>query len=156
MTSAGAIYGMQRLQDSQLAYKRTATPAYLRYKKFADIGGNLFAQLGFSIRPDPTTNATGTKDVLIDPPPTMSTLPLKNIGIPGGKLRYGAKSIMISSTFVDAQAALLGFDDPKLVFNQCLGIFNEKMLYSIEDIQHEMFGGAILNWILVCNANELR
>ncbi len=86
----------------------------------------------------------------------MSTLPLRNIGIAGGKLRFGAKCILISSTFVDAQAALLQFTDPKQVFNQCIGIVNENMLYSVEDMQHEMVGGRIINWILICNANELR
>lgn len=156
MTSAGAIYGLRRLQDLQLNYKRTTTPAYLRYRAFGDIGNRQFAQLGFTIRPDPNVNPVGTTDVPIVPAPTMATMPLRNIGIVGGKLRFGAKSIMISSTFVDAEAARLQFTDPKQVFNQCLGIVNENMLYSIEDMQHEMVGGRIINWMLVCNANEIR
>ncbi len=154
LDSPGAVYGLRRLQDLQLGYKRTATPAYLRYRNFTSIGNQQFAQLGFTIRP--TADPVGTNDVLIDPPPTMSTLPLKNIGIAGGKLRFGAKCILISSTFVDKQARQLSLADPKLVFNQCLGIVNENMLYSIEDMQHEMVGSAIINWVLICNANEIR
>lgn len=153
--STGPMFGvgMQMLQDSQLRWKNTTTPVYLRLKNFEPPTGQQWAMLGFSISP---SGSVGTTDVLIDPPPTMNTMSLHNIGILAGKLRFGAKSFLISSTFVNAQQAALGLTDPKLVFTLCVGLVNENMLYSIEDIQHETVAGQIINWQLICNANELR
>ncbi len=71
--------------------KRTTTPVWMRFRNFGDISGRQFSMLGRSITPNPGTNPTGTTDVLVDPPPTMQTMSLRNIGISGGKLRFGAR-----------------------------------------------------------------
>ena len=149
-------YGLQRLQDLQQNLLRTSAPAWIRYRNFGDVRNKQWAMLGFSITPDPANAPVGTTDVQIVPWPSHNPLSLHNIGMSGGKLRFGAVSFFISATFITGQAALLQFDDPYKVWEQVLGIVCENKLYSIEDIQHEDISGSLINWILLCNANELR
>ncbi len=66
------------------------------------------------------------------------------------------RGCLLSATFINAQAARLQFTNPEDVFRQCLGLVNDGKLYSIEDIQHEQVSGTIINWMLVCNANEMK
>ena len=149
-------FGVQRLIGAVQRYTGATTPVYMRFRNYATLPQTQAAMLGLPVTPDPLMVTPGTSDVLVDPPPSMNTLSLHDIGISGGKLRFGAKSFLIQAGWVSAQAQTFGFTDPKLVFNQAVGVVNENMLYSIEDIQHEAVTGCIVSWILVCNANELR
>jgi hypothetical protein len=148
--------GLQRLQDARMRYLRTSCPTWIRYKNFGDVRNQQWAQLGFQITPNPADAPVGTTDVFIDPWPCHNTMSLHNIGMSGGKLRFGAVQFFISATFITQQAALLGLPDPYQVWEQVLGLVSENVLFSIEDIQHEDVSGQILNWIIVCNRNELR
>lgn len=156
---AGLYFGLgiQRLQDALQGYVRATTPVYLRERKFAPVINTQWAQVGFRIAPT-GGEQTGTEDFEIMPAPSMMTMSLHNIGMSGGKLRFGAKQFLISASWVRQRQAATGVPNPKNVFDgqQVLGIVNEGMLYSIEDIQHEVAAGTITSWILVCNSNQLR
>jgi hypothetical protein len=149
-------FGIQRLIDAQQRYTRATTEVYLRISAFNEPAEETtqWNQLGFAI--SPTGVMTGTRDILIDPPPSVHSMSLHNIGMSGGKLRFGAKQFLISATFVDKWALNLGYSDPKDVFGESVGLVNGNLLYSVEDIQHETVTGRIISWLITCNANEIR
>lgn len=149
-------YGIQRILDAQQRYVRNAHPVYLRTRNFTPPTNSLYAQLGYVITP--TGEPTGTKDLEIMPRPAVRMISQHNIGMSQGKLRFGARSFIISATFVDKmnvgvdQSALEAFwRQPEIV-----GLVLDNQLFSIEQIAHEEFGGKTVLWTLDCNANETR
>lgn len=155
--------GIRRLLDAQQSYMRNSFPFYLRIKNFADTQPQTWSQLGFAIAPTGTPN-TGVTDIPIKPPPYIRMVSQRNILMSEGKLRFGARVIHISGTFVDAQVRAQGItgatweQKQNLVWRapSVVGLVSEGLLFSIEDIAHEELAGQTINWLLTCNAGEIR
>jgi hypothetical protein len=149
--------GLQRVLDAQQRYVRNSLPMYLRLRNFAPVTGTLAGQLGFSISPSGTPNV-GTTDILIDPPPAQRMVSMHNIGISGGKLMLGARSFLISNSFVVQMMAQLNITNPNLVWegNQTVGIVTDSKLFSVVEINHSEIAGATVSWDITANAQELK
>jgi hypothetical protein len=80
-----------------------------------------------------------------------------NIGQSDGKLRFGARTFLVSATFTDAQVAARQLADQTLVWrsSDVVGLVTENLLFSIEDITHQEVDGKTVSWVLTCNASEL-
>lgn len=150
-------YGITRLLDAHQRFVRAGYPVYLRLKNFTPVQNEMWAQLGYSIAPTGTAQ-TGTEDILIDPPPSVASISIHNIGMSAGKLRFGARRFLISQTFVSAQMQAQGLTAARMVWEgpNVLGLVTETLLFSIEDIKHQEVTGTTVSWTLTCNANELR
>ena len=104
----------------------------------------------------------GTTDTLITPTPVVTMLSMHNIVMSEGKLRFGARVIRVSQSFVSAQANALGLPMTPTGMRQVweaanvVGLVSENLLFSIEDVKHSELGGTTVYWDLTCNANELR
>lgn len=149
-------YGLQRLIDAQQRFVRNAHPVYLRTRNFTPPQNSLYAQLGYSITPGDAE--AGTTDLCIMPRPAVRMISQHNIGMSQGKLRFGARTFVISATFVDNlnlginQSALEAFwHGPTIV-----GLVVDLQLFSIEQVAHEEYGGKTVLWSIDCNANEVR
>lgn len=149
--------GVQRLVDSAQRYRRGSLGFCLRLRNFPDLQNQPWSQLGFQIAPTGSTQ-TGTADVPIKPPPTVTMVPMKNIAASNGKLRYGARKLTISHSFVLAQMKAQSLTDPMNVWNGAavVGLVSENKLFSIEDIEHIEISGVTVQWFLTVNVNELR
>lgn len=154
--SASPIFigqGFQNLIDAQQRWVRGGHTVYLRIRNFPDPQAtNPAVQLGFSITP--TGTATGTTDILIDPPPSVTMLTMQNVAKSMGKLRIGARQFLISNTFVNLQQTALAFLYPSDVFRLAIGLVCDGQLFSIEDYAHEEYGGVTLLWTVRGNALE--
>jgi len=147
--------GIQRLIDSQQRFVRNSrTDIYVRYRNFTPPQNQLFGQLGFTITP--ASGPTGTTDVAILPPPETRLISQHNIGMSGGKLRFGAREFIISATFVNAQQSALGLSTPDKLWlsPQFVGLVGYSCLWTVEQIASEELGGIPVIWTLKCNANE--
>ena len=148
----GIFAGIQRIIDAQLKFTRTTNDVYLRVKNFTDPQTSRWAQLGFTIAPI-DGSPTGTNDVLIWPPPASSDVSIHNIGQSMGKLFFGATQFFVSATWVDAQAVALGFTDPWQVWRDpsIVGLVSEGIVYSIENIVPQQYGGKTVTWSITTN-----
>lgn len=149
-------FGQQRVIDAHLRFMRCAGPVFLRLKNFATLPGTA-SQLGFSIAPT-GTSGTGTKEIEIVPRPAMTTVSVHNIGMSGGKLRFGARIFRVSDSFVQACMKEDGITVARDVWQrqEVVGLVTEGLLFSIEDIKHSVVGDSTLLWTLTCNSNTLR
>jgi hypothetical protein len=150
-------YGIQRLMDAQMRYMRAGPPVYLRLRNFASIEDQTWAQLGFAVSPS-GTEEVGTTDILIRPQPAVMMVSVHNIGMSTGKLRFGARTFLISATFVDRQVRSQALTNQDLVWRapEVVGLVIGDQLFSIEDISHEELGGKTISWLLTCNASEIK
>jgi hypothetical protein len=149
-------YGIRRLVDAQQNFTRAAGPVYLRLRNFPDIQETDWAALGFSIAPTGTSEI-GTMDILINPPASVIMISLRTIGQSMGKLRFGARTFLVSHTFVKAQMAAQGIFDPTYVWRgpNVVGLRLNRQLFSIEDYWHEEISAQTVTWGLTCNSLEL-
>lgn len=150
-------FGIRRILDAQLNYVRNSLPVFLRIRRFAQpVSATLAGQLGFAI--SPTGASTGTLDLQVLPPPAVRMLSMHNIGMSGGKLLMGAREFMISQTFVESNAQLLG-TTPDINFwtnTLVVGLVTEGKLFSIDDIGHEEAGNVTIVWTLRGNGTVLK
>lgn len=81
---------------------------------------------------------------------------MHNIGQSGGRLQFGARTFLVSHTFVLQQMQDRDLQDPYLVWRDPLvmGLYYNQRLFSIESITHEDVGSEVTLWKLVCNAME--
>jgi hypothetical protein len=137
-------------------YVRNGLPVYLRLRNFPDLQNNLAVQMGFAI--SPSGGQLGTTDILIGPPlgppPAVQSLSMHSIGMSEGKLRFGAKEFLISSTFSDNMVRLQGYANETDVWSapNVVGLVTNGALYSIEDIRFEQLAGKTVTWKLLTNA----
>lgn len=150
-------FGIQRIIDAQQRFIRNVRqPVYMRVRNFTEPQNALWAQLGYRLTP--ASGPTGTTDMLIDPPPMTRLESMHNIGMSNGKLRFGARSFVISQTFVSAVQSALELSAPEQVWigQQVVGLVGYNVLWSIESYTPEDLGGETILWTLICNANELK
>lgn len=158
-------YGIRRIFDANQRFLQPGLATYLRVRNFADPQTQPWAQYGFSISPSGSAQ-TGTTDILIDPPPSHRMVSMHNIAMSAGKLRFGAREIIVSHTFVLQQMDAWNLQDPTLVFRgpNIVGFVlalsatapQINTLASIEQYSADVVAGDILAWVCLCNCNELR
>lgn len=146
--------GLRMISDGWLRFFQPGLSCWLRLQVF-DPSSTDFAQLGFI--PTVTGAVSGVMDIPVQPPADVKEISLHNIGMSGGKLRFGAREFVVSHTFVAQQMQACGYTDPMQVFNDpaVLGLYYDSRIFSIESITHEDFGGDYVLWHLLCNASEV-
>jgi hypothetical protein len=155
--------GVQYVLDTQMKFVRAGLPCYLRVANFTAAEEGAAAEVGVAFSPSGTVD-TGFTDVLIDPPPYVNDVSLRDIGIFGGRLEFGSRIFVISNTFVMAQLQLKSFvdanvTDPYAVFRDrdgysCIGIYYNNRLFDITSITHKEVAGQTISWKIIGNAEE--
>lgn len=155
-TGGASAWGMRSLADTFFRYFQPGLCCYLRLQ-VVDTTTTSYGQLGFQ----PTVTGaqpgqSGIFDILIDPPADVREVSMHNIGISGGRLQFGARTFLISHTFVLNQMAERSFTDPYQVWRDpsVIGLYYNQRLFSIESISHEDVGSETTLWQLICNASE--
>ncbi len=145
--------GLRFMVDGQQRFTRAGLEVYLRLQNFPSTGAS--QELGV---PNIATQQTGYTDILIDPPPQVTDVSIHNIGMSGGKLRFGARTFQVSHTFVqrireqnpnvpDDIAVWFNFDGATPV----LGIMYENRMHDIVSYTHREVAGETISWRLTCN-----
>lgn len=156
-------FGITRVLDQMLRFNRPGGQgdyAALRVKNFTD-QDTPYAQMGFIFTPSASGALVGYTDYRIDPPPIIRLISMHNLGMAnqaGIKLLEGARDVMITDTFVEAQMIVRGFTDPKQVFEDVhtIGIIANGLLISIDSVMPDYAYGNAITWLIRGNANELR
>lgn len=160
-------YGITRLMD-QMGRSLRPGPAgdicFLRVKNFNPTAGPV-AQMGFTFTPTASGALSGFTDYQIDPPPlALRLVSMHNLGQAsqaGIQLRAGARDILISNTFVQANMILRKltslravFEDPSTVG---LVVDGGKTMVSFDgSVMPDIAYGTPSTWNIIGNANEIR
>jgi hypothetical protein len=154
--------GLMLVMDQQARYIREGQQTFLRLQNFQNQGD--FQEVGVPWAPTGTAgaaNQTGFTDILIDPPPETTDVPDKDIGLAGGKLMFGARTFLISYSFVqNMRQEYPGILSDEDVFRQwdgftpVIGIVYANSMFSIEDITSRELGGQIISYTVKCNATD--
>lgn len=155
-------FGIRRLVDQQLRCLGAGAAAWLRVKNFDDSGQD-YAEMGFIYVP-PLTGAQiakGYSDIPITPQPVIRLMSMHNLAMAQAAsiaLRAGAREVMLSHTWVQAQQLANGFSTPQQVFQakNVIGIVTESLILSIESFLPDYAYGKIITWQLKCNTEELQ
>lgn len=153
MGGGASAWGLRSLADNFLRYFQPSLPVYLRRQNVLDQAAD-YSALGFN--PSVTGGAGGFTDTLIDPPADVQELNLRDIGILGGSLHFGARVFLISDTFVQAQMLLYGYTDPYMVWRDTpvIGLYYNQRLFAFDSITHEEVGGATTLWRVLANTMQ--
>lgn len=147
--------GLRMLVDNQQRFTRAGLEVYLRVQNFTSQGD--FQEMGVP-NVNPATGGSGYTDILIDPPPQVIDVSMHNIGMSGGKLLLGARSFIISHSFVlttreqnpsipDDIAVWYNWDGKTPV----VGIMYENRMHEIVFYTHKEVAGETVSWKLTCN-----
>lgn len=159
--------GMQSLLDGQQEYLRSGLTTFLRVQNFPPQGD--FQEFGVSFAPTGADlGESGFTDLEIIPSPEVRDVSLHNIAESAGTLKFGARTFIVSNTFVEKVLEQYPkIKDPEDVWrnwdatyvdnnptNQSasvVGIIYQNRLHSIEDIHTVQIGGQTIRWKLTCN-----
>ena len=149
-------YGIQRLLDANQRFGRPQHPVYYRYRKYVDAQRTMAAGMGFVV--SASGAQTGYQDILVDPPCSSSAVSAHQVAMSQGRLRLDSRLFIVSATFVDAQVKALGLTDQRDFWNggQCMGLFTENMLFTIESVLSQEVAGKTVVWEVMGNAPETR
>lgn len=153
MSGGASAWGIRSLADTFFRYFQPGLACFLRFQA---VGTDDSVWAGMGFMPTVTGGVSGVMDVPIDPPPDVREVSMHNIGIMGGRLQFGARTFLISHTFVINQMNVRSLTDPYMVWRDpmVMGLFYNGRLFTIESITHEDVGGETTLWNLVCNAHE--
>jgi hypothetical protein len=163
-SNSGGLFaqGLVMVMDGQARYVREGEECFLRLQNFENQGD--FQEVGVPYAPTGTAgaaNQTGFTDILIEPPPIVTDIPDRDIGLSGGKLMFGARTFLISDTFVqNIMQQYPNIPDNSQVWRSwdgltpVIGIVYSNQMFSIEDVLTRELGGRIISWKLNCNAAE--
>jgi hypothetical protein len=156
-------YGITSLIDSQNSFWGAGLPVFYRTRNYdLDTIGEGVREMGFSVVA--TTGAIisgGIVDRQICPQPSIKQLPMRFIedAISSGvALRWGAKTMNLSHSFVAAQQQRMGLDDPKKIFtdDRFIGFYHDSLLFEVVSYVHNDLFGTIIDWDIIIQANELK
>jgi hypothetical protein len=151
-----SAWGIRSLADTYFRYFQPGLACALRLQ-VVDTSTVDYGRLGFV--PSVTgaqPGQSGVVDIPIQPPADVQEVSMHNIGQSGGRLQFGARTFLVSHTFVLQQMQDRDLQDPYLVWRDPLvmGLYYNQRLFSIESITHEDVGSEVTLWKLVCNAME--
>lgn len=155
-------FGLTSLLDSNSNFFDSGLPVYYRTQNFDSAAvGEGVSEMGFAVTPASGSFTPGTTDVKICPQPAVKLLTLKMISdaIAGGSaLRQGARTFSISHSWVQSIQTKMGFDNPRQVFNDksVVGFYHDNLLFQIVSFVHNDVYGTVINWDILCNANEVK
>jgi hypothetical protein len=158
----GILYasGLEMVLDGQLRYTRGGLQCFLRAQNFQAQGD--WQEVGVSFSPTGTALAqTGFTDILIDPPPAVTAISSRDIGLSGGRLQFGARKFFISNTFVSNMMDKYQITDPYDVFRNwdaktpVIGIVYDNRMFSIVDPVPREIAGERISWTVTANYNEI-
>lgn len=160
MSGINFASGMQMLFDAQQAYVRDGLEVFIRIENFVPEGD--YIEVGVTFVPTGVEEATtGFTDILILPPPSVTSVSMHDIGMSGGKLMFGAKRFIVSDTFVETMMEKYpGIKGKYNVWRKwdttasVMGFVYDNQLFSIENIDKRILAGKPINWILTCNSME--
>lgn len=156
-------FGIRRTLDGIGRFAGKAFPAYLRIQATSEntVDQNAtFAQFGFQVSASGQTVAT---DVLITPPPLVTEVSMRDIGLNSAQLQFGAKNFKISHTFVAAQQVANNYLEPGTglpdfyrVFRDStvIGVWYNSRIGKIVSVTHEDIGQLPWTWNLIVNFQE--
>ena len=153
-------FGIRRIIDQQLRFRGPGSAAWLRVKNFTDPSN--VTDHGFIYTPPASGNQqAGYTDYPIQPPPVVQQVSMHNLGMAaaaGVNLREGARNIMITQTWVEAQKQIRNLKSDRQVFEapEVIGIVTADLLVSIEYAYPDHAYGHLVNWYLLGNASELK
>lgn len=156
-------FGLTSLLDSAANYFDASLPVYYRYRNFDPIEvGEAVSEMGFTTSPNVSGEYIGgTTDLQLCPSPGIRSLTLKQLAdakAAGANLRSGAKVLSISQTWVASIQAKFGFNETKQVFidPSVVGFVYDGLLLEIVSYLHNDMYGAIINWDVICNGNDIK
>jgi hypothetical protein len=151
--------GMRMMTDGQQSFIRAGLEVYLRLQNFDSSGD--FQEMGIPQAATPTSGA-GFTDIIIDPPPQVLDVSMHDIGMSGGRLLIGARSFIVSHSFVlkvreenpdipDNIAVWSAWDSSATV----VGILYENRMHDIVYYTHKEIGGETISWKIFCNRVDI-
>ena len=150
-------WALRSILDAQQTISKGGLKVYLRVMNHVasddQVGGDdEYASYGFQTSVT-GGDISGTSDLEINPPPDVQPMSDRNIGLAGGRLRFGAHSFMISHTWVKERMADMGYDDPYQVFRDesVVGLFYDGRVFSIEDVTGEAVANEFVSWTILAN-----
>lgn len=165
-------FALTSLLDANSNYFQPGLPVYYRTQNFDEASvGEAISEMGFQTSPSAYDASggysvsgewqTGTADVMVCPQPGVDSLTLKMISDAvkaGTALRVGAKRFSISHSWVASIQTQMLYANPRSVFNDphVVGFYHDGLLYSIVSFTHNDMWGAIINWDVLCNANDIK
>ena len=151
-----SAWGLRSLADTFLRYYQPGLQVFLRIQNQPTAPDD-YSALGFMPSVTGGQSQSGVTDILIDPPADVTEVSLHNIGILGARLNFGARTFIISDTFVTNRMQLMGYTDPYQVWRDAsvVGLLYNNRLFAIESVTHEEVGGATTLWKLIGNSLEL-
>jgi hypothetical protein len=147
-------FGISRLIDSNDRVFNMGNPVYYVINNFVTVTSN---EIGLPITGAGGTGGGGTQDILIDPPPEISTVSANYIASvmqAGVTLRMGSLVFTVSDTWVKAEMTARGFSNPQQVFEDSTvqGFRYLGTLYNMDRATPNAGIGNILNWTVIANA----
>jgi hypothetical protein len=152
--------GIRRLVDANARFFAAGVPVYYRTRNF-DVSNTDAGEMGFQYVPAITGANTGTDDVQICPQPHIIPMNMRMIEAAqaaGAAIRFGAKQIFISHTWVQSVQLAKNFISPLEVFNDksVVGFVIDGILYEIASFVHNDLYGQILDWTVIINGNDIK
>jgi hypothetical protein len=154
--------GILMCLDGQARYVREGEQCFLRLQNFQNQGD--FQEVGVPYVPTGTgsaANQTGYTDILIDPPPETTDQPDRDVGIAGGKIMFGARTFLVSYTFIrNMRDQYPGLQDDSDIWRNwdgntpVIGIIYSQQLFSIESVTSRELGGQTISYVLNCVGSE--
>lgn len=159
-------FGMRSLLDSNSDFFDAGLPVYYRTANFDAVSvGQGIDEMGFQVVPAISGVSgmwtTGTKDYMICPQPSVKLLTMKQLadGLASGySLRTGARTFNISHSWVQKIQTKMLYSNPRQVFNNphVVGFYHDGLLFQIVSFVHNDMYGGIIDWDIICNANEIK
>lgn len=161
-----ASFALTSLINSNSAYFDSGLPVYYRTQNFDEaLVGEGISEMGFQVMPSIYSASgffvTGTTDKEICPQPAVKLLTMKMIADAqqaGSALRVGARTFNISHSWVQSIQVAKGYDNPRQVFidRSVVGFYHDGLLFQIVSYVHNDLYGGIIDWDVICNANDIK
>lgn len=157
-------YGFRASLERAQRFAGQSFPTYLRVYTLEgqDALNQEYVEFGVQVS---ASGSMAVQDILIDPPPIVSEVPLRDIGLNSAQLSFGARRFLVNHSWVLSRQREMQYfipdSDPQLpdwyrVFrdSSVVGLFYQNLLFKIESITHQDIGSEPWAWNIVANAAQ--
>lgn len=146
-------WAQRNLMDFHQKFVNAGLQVFLRTRNVDDTALP-YTELGLQVAA--TDLSGGVTDTLVYPPPDVTPLDTKDIGLLGTRLQFGPHRFLVSHTFVLQRMSANGYTDPFQVWraNNVVGFYYNSRLYAIESIQDIADAGELISWEIIASAHE--